>query len=75
MQASPKARQLALAYWIDREIEAGHVRNYAEVARFLGLSRARLTHIMNLTLLPISEQEELLLGKGHVASRQCDTAK
>ena len=75
MQASPKARQLALAYWIDREIEAGNVRNYAEVARFLGLSRARLTHIMDLTLLPIPEQEELLLGIGHVVSPQCDTAK
>ena len=72
---SPKARQLALAYWIEQQIEAGKVSNYAAVARALGLSRARLTHIINLTLLSVPEQEELLLGKQDVASKRCDKRK
>ena len=72
---SPKARQLALAYWIEGQIEAGNVSSYAAVARALGLSRARLTHIINLTLLPVPEQEELLLGKPDVASKRRDICK
>ena len=39
--ASRLARQLALAYFIEHEIEAGRVKNYAEVAGRLGISRAR----------------------------------
>ncbi len=74
-QPSPKARQLALAYWIEQQIEAGNVSSYAAVARALGLSRARLTHIINLTLLSVPEQEELLLGKPDVASNHCDMRK
>ena len=55
-----KARQLALAYWIEEQIEAGRVRDYAAVARALGISRARITQVMDLMLLPTPEKERLL---------------
>jgi len=38
-------RQLALAVWIERKIEAGELRNYAHAARVLGVSRARVSQI------------------------------
>lgn len=36
---SRRARQLALGVWIERQVEAGRVRSYAEMARRLGVSR------------------------------------
>jgi len=36
-RADRPARRLALAYYIDRLIEAGEVASYGEVARMLGL--------------------------------------
>ncbi len=38
-QPSRLARQLALSYLIERLIEEGVLRNYAEAARLLGISR------------------------------------
>jgi hypothetical protein len=57
---SPAARQLALAYWIDRRIEAGELRDLADAARLIGVSRARMTQIANLLLLPRDVQEQVL---------------
>lgn len=57
---SSAARQLALAYWIERRIEAGELRDLADAARLLGVSRARMTQIANLRLLPIDVQEQVL---------------
>lgn len=54
------ARRLALAYWIERQIESGALADYATAARLLGLSRARLTQVVNLRLLPVEAQERLL---------------
>lgn len=59
-----KARRLALAYLIERRIDAGSLRDYAEAAERLGLTRARLTQVMDLLLLPSCEQERLLLAGG-----------
>jgi hypothetical protein len=61
--ASPLAQRLALAYAIERAIESGRVKNLAEVSRRLGITRARATQIMALLHLPVSVQEELILGK------------
>ena len=36
---SRRARQLALGVWIERKVEGGRVRSYAEMARRLGVSR------------------------------------
>jgi hypothetical protein len=54
------ARLLALAHDIEARIEAGEYRDYAEVAEVHGLSRARLTQVMNLLLLAPVIQEEVL---------------
>lgn len=57
-------RLLALAHRWNRLIEEGAVANYAEVARLMGLSRARVTQIMNLLYLAPDIQEEILLYQG-----------
>ena len=54
------ARTLALAHQIDRKIRAGELRDLAHAAEVLGLTRARMTQIMNLLLLAPEIQEEIL---------------
>lgn len=55
------ARLLALAHDIDRRIETGEFTDYADVAKKHGLTRARLTQIMNLLLLAPDIQEQILV--------------
>ena len=45
-------------------IEASELRDYADAAGRLGVSRARVTHVMDLMLRPVWEQEEVLGGLG-----------
>lgn len=45
-------------------IRQGIVRDYADLARLGGVSRARITQIMNLLNLPPWKQEELLFLEG-----------
>jgi hypothetical protein len=47
-RAARRARNLALAYWIDGLIRSGEVADLAAVARMCGVSRARVTAIMDL---------------------------
>lgn len=54
-------RLLALAHRWDRLIEDGTVSDYAEIARMMELSRARVTQIMDLLYLARDIQEEILL--------------
>lgn len=54
------ARRLALAHRIAGDIESGHYADQADVARHHGLTRARLTQLMNLLLLAPDIQEEVL---------------
>jgi alkylated DNA nucleotide flippase Atl1 len=54
------ARLMALAIHLQKLIDNGAVRDYAEIARLTGLTRARVTQIMNLTLLAPEIQEEIL---------------
>ena len=56
------ARHLALAYAIDRAIEAGDVESYADAARRLGVSRARVSQIMNHMILPTPKREAILMA-------------
>ncbi len=58
---SRAARMLALAHHIEQLIEAGVVPSYAAAADALGLTRARLTQVMNLMVLAPKIQERLLL--------------
>ena len=46
------ARRLALAHYIERLIDAGRLRNYAEAAAVFGVTRARMSQLMDLALLP-----------------------
>jgi hypothetical protein len=54
------AVMLALAHKIQQAIDAGTVRDRAEVARRLGFTRARVTHLMDMTLLAPDLQERVL---------------
>jgi len=54
------SRLMALAVRFDRLLHEGAIRDYADLARLGGVTRARLTQIMNLTLLAPDIQEELL---------------
>jgi len=54
---------LALAHKIQDAIDRGVVRDRAEVARRLGLTRARLTQLMDLTLLAPDLQEQILFAE------------
>ena len=51
---------LALAHKIQDAIDRGAVRDRAEVAQRLGLTRARVTQLLDLTLLAPDIQESIL---------------
>lgn len=53
-------RQLALAHKIDGLIRSGEIQNWAEAARLIGVTRARMTQIANLLLLAPQIQEDIL---------------
>lgn len=55
-----RARNLALAYWIDHLIRSGEVADLATVAKFCGVSRVRVSNVMSLFGLSTSEQERLI---------------
>ena len=54
------ARRLALAHYIERLIDQGKIRHYAHAARILRITRARMTQVMDLMLLPMDVQEQIL---------------
>jgi len=58
-------RLLALAVRMEELLRAGTVHSYAELARVGGVSRARITQILNLrNLAPAIQAEILLLPAG-----------
>jgi len=63
------ARLMALAIHFDGLIRQGTVRDYADLARLGGVSRARITQIMNLLNLPPWKQEEILFLEGAASGR------
>lgn len=54
------ARLLALAHYLDAQVRSGHVKDYAELARILGVTRARISQVLNLLLLAPDIQEQAL---------------
>jgi hypothetical protein len=60
---------LAVAHSIDRLMESGVLRNHADAAQMLGVTRARMTQIMNLLVLQVELQERVLLGDVRVRER------
>ena len=59
-------RLLVLGHYFERLVRDGKVKNYAEIARLTGLSRARVTQIVNLTLLAPEIQEAILAHSSRV---------
>ncbi len=59
-------RLLALAHHLQHLIDTGVADDYADIARLSNLSRARLSQIMNLTLLAPQIQEEILCFKNSI---------
>jgi hypothetical protein len=57
------AQLLALAHHIEGLIQKGKVRDRADVARRLGLTRGRITQILDLTLLAPDIQEQILFAE------------
>ena len=57
------AIMLALAHKIQQTIDSVGVRDRAEVARRLGLTRARVTQLLDLTLLAPDIQEQILFAE------------
>jgi hypothetical protein len=63
------ARTLAVAHVMQRMIDNGEVRDQAELARVVGFTRARVTQLLDLTLLAPDIQEALLLGHAPLDTR------
>jgi len=55
-------RLMALAHHLQELIDQGIVHDYADIARLTGLSRARLTQIMNFRLLAPQIQEDIIFA-------------
>jgi hypothetical protein len=55
-------RLMALAIKFQEMIDRGEVKDYADLARLGYVTRARVTQIMNLTLLAPDIQEQILAG-------------
>ena len=56
------ARRVALAHHIEELIDRGELQGYADAARKLGLTRARITQVCDLTLLAPDIQAAILRG-------------
>ena len=69
-QPSRAARMIALAHLVERLVVTGQLRDYADAAAVLGITRARMSQIMNLLLLAPSLQEALLTGSLGLRERQ-----
>ncbi len=54
------SRMMALAIHFQKLLSDGVVQDYADIARLTGVTRARVTQIMNLTLLAPEIQEIIL---------------
>lgn len=61
-RAARRARNLALAYWIDGLIRSGEIADLAAVGTMCGVSRARLSYLARQMGTPIAEQERLVCG-------------
>lgn len=62
VSTSPMARNLALGHRLVRAVEHGEARSFAELARRMGVSRAWVSMLVELTFLTPNIQHELLSG-------------
>jgi len=73
------ARQLALAHDLQRRVDTGEFADYADMARSLGFTRARISQLMDLLLIAPAIQEEILFlevppGTKQIAERALRSA-
>ena len=61
---------LALAYCIEELVESGKLKSYAEAAAKLGITRARVSQVMQLINLAAEIQEEILTGSIATSERR-----
>lgn len=59
---SPALRSIVLAYQIDQAVRDGRAIDHADVARQIGMTRARVSQVMSLLRLPAEFLESLLLA-------------
>lgn len=64
------ARRLALAHHVEALIVNGELAGLADAARRLGLTRARMTQIVDMTLLAPEIQSAIALGEVSPSDRQ-----
>ena len=62
--------ELALGHEIVRLVDEGLLKDLADAADLLGFTRARVTQIVDLTLLAPDIQEALLFGDGGVGQAE-----
>ena len=60
---SRAARVLGLAHHIERLVDAGQLRDYAEAAKDLGVTRARISQVVAMLGLSPAIQERILVGE------------
>ncbi|MGB2986067.1 MAG: recombinase family protein, partial [Phycisphaerae bacterium] len=60
--AASAVRTIVLAYQIEQAVRDGRAQDYADVAKQLGMTRARVSQIMRLLRLPPALLETLLLA-------------
>jgi len=63
-------RLLVLGHHFERLVRDGIVKSYAEIARMTGLSRARVTQIVNLTLMAPDIQDDILFLPPDTSGRE-----
>jgi hypothetical protein len=68
------ARMLALAHLVDRLVESGRFCDFAHAAQVFGVTRARMSQVMQLRYLPTPEQENILLGRTDLSERDLRSA-
>lgn len=66
-------RLMALAIHLEGDLQAGKIRDYADIARLGRITRARVTQIMNLLNLAPDVQEEVLFLPRTFAGRDAVT--
>ncbi|MBL8693185.1 MAG: hypothetical protein JNJ88_03735 [Planctomycetes bacterium] len=58
------AQQIALAYAIERAIDAGVLRDYAHAAQALGVSRARIAQLLRVIEAPAAVIDRAICKHG-----------
>lgn len=66
---SRAALMLALAHYMQRQIDRGELTNQATAAKHLRVTRARLSQILDLLLLAPDIQEQIVIGDASSSER------